>query len=176
MSLISHIYHWIADSNLTWKSPVIIASPFLLFIIFCMILVLWIPWPSYVVWFHQSRWISRPFLRVNAGIWTSKWAIWVVFVVPSWLRILICKGSLGVSSACCLYPFRTLIIEVPNSFGFCQYVVLDAVSCSLCVDDQNCKDFVSCPFDWWCLWCFHFIAAGKILGLINRVNIFVSSL
>ena len=85
-SSISHLSHWIADSNLTWKSSVIIASPFLFFL-FCMILVRWFLLSSYVVWVHQRIWIYCLFLRVDAGLWPITWAIRVFFVVPPWLRI-----------------------------------------------------------------------------------------
>ena len=85
-SSISHLSHWIADSNLTWKSSVIIASPFLFFL-FCMILVRWLPRSSYVVCVHQRCWIYMLFLWVDAGIWPSKWAIRIVFIVPLLLRI-----------------------------------------------------------------------------------------
>ena len=86
------------------------------------------------------------------------------------------KSSLGVSSACCLDFLCILIIEVYDSFGFRQHVFLDAVSCSLCVDAQHRKDFFSCPFDWWCLWCLHFLVSGNLLGLINCVNVVIAGL
>ena len=91
MGSISHLSHWIADSNLTWKSSVIIAYPFLFFL-FCMIIFYWLPQSSYVVWVHKCCWISWSFLQVDADLWTSTWEIWVVFVVPSWLQIFYLWG------------------------------------------------------------------------------------
>ena len=41
---------------------------------------------------------------------------------------------------------------------------------------QHRKDFVSCPFYWWCLWCLHFLVSGKLLGMINLPNIVVDSI
>ena len=128
-----------------------------------------------LMWLNSEMLFSM-FLLWNGEMLSSIFLWWNGEMYPHNYKYSTHEGSSGVSSAWRLDPFRTLMIEVYNSFGFRQHVFFDSVSCSLCVDAQHCKGSVSCNFDWWCLWWLHFFVAGKLLGLINRVNIVVASL
>ena len=90
-SSIFHIYHWISDSNLTWKLSVIIDYPFL----FCYFLHDSSSLASPIIVRsvdHQRQWIYWSFIRVDAGLWPRTWSIRVVFVVTPLLRISHSRG------------------------------------------------------------------------------------
>ena len=144
------------------------------FFLFCMILVHWIPLSLYIVLVNQRCWTSQSFIQVEAGLWPSTWAIRVVFFVSLWLF-----HSRGFFWSI----LRMLLgsLPHPHHWGvrflcFPSTYVFGAVSCSLCVDAQHRKDFVSFLFDFWRFWWLHFLVAGNLLGMINRFNIVVTSL
>ena len=70
-----------------WSSLLLLS-----FVIFCIILIFCLPQSLYVVWVHQGYWLPRSCIQVNAILWPSTWAIRVVFVVPSWLKIFHLRG------------------------------------------------------------------------------------
>ena len=167
---ISHLSYWISDSNLTWKSSVIIYSPF----IFCSILHDYHLLASLIIVRSVYPSTSSNILVVSLS---RRWSLThymsgtSLFLYTHDYLSSIRGGYIGLPSIFWLEPLHILVNYVSDPFVLGQHVFLDAVSWSLYVNAQHSKDFVSFLFDWWCL---HFLVAGKLLRLINPGNIFVA--
>ena len=148
----SHItlqYHWLQQSfpNVLGAQfpifPIVFLTPIWLeshwwsllllfyFILFCIILVCWIPWSLYVMWVHQFSWMPWSFLQVYASLWPSTWVIRFVFVVSLWLWILhsqkfsciILRMLLGSLSY--PHPWGFWFLWVPSTYLFgCSFLLL----------------------------------------------------
>ena len=132
---ISQCSYCSADLSLTWKSSVIMASPFLL----CLY-----SQHDFIVFVGELCWFFESALVLDQ---VHQW--YQYFVLNLSDREYSCRWSpLFILTASILYTFCIFDVEVTNSLGVCHHVITDSVSHKNVVEVQHCQYIDGCKWNW----------------------------